>query len=164
MSTLNRSSIYSTSRSSLCQQSISQMGIHQRIVQINYYVCRQLAMEFLVTPTDLDILQGTLFAWSLKIRFLSNVTPRNLTVETFVRIDSWILISNAFFLVGDYYIWSFTNVQRKSVRLEPVINSCQFPVHSALNIVNVSVGCKNWCIVSKMNKTHLVWDPCMSLI
>ena len=35
----------SISRSSPCQQSISQMGIHQRILQFNHYVCRQLAME-----------------------------------------------------------------------------------------------------------------------
>ena len=50
-----------------------------------------------MTPTDLDILLVTLFTWSLKVRFSSNVTPRNLTVETFVRIVSRILMSNAFF-------------------------------------------------------------------
>ena len=110
-----------------------------------------------MTPTDLDILLAILFTWSLKVRFSSSVTPRNLTVETFVRIVSRILMSNSFFLVGDYHIWSFTNVEWKSVGLEPVINSHQFPVHWGMNIVNVAVGCKNCCIVSKMNKEHLVW-------
>ena len=56
-----------------------------------------------MTPTDLDILVVTLFTWSLKIRFSSSVTPRNLTLETFERIESRILmLSNKFFLVGDY--------------------------------------------------------------
>ena len=50
-----------------------------------------------MTPTDFDILLVTLFTWSLKVRFSSSVTPRNLTVETFVRIVSQILMSNAFF-------------------------------------------------------------------
>ena len=49
-----------------------------------------------MTPADFDILLVTLFTWSLKVRFSSRVTPRNLTVETFVMIDSRILISNAF--------------------------------------------------------------------
>ena len=57
-----------------------------------------------MTPTDLDILLVTLFTWSLKVRFSSSVTPRKLTVETFVRIVSRIVMSNAFFLVGDYHI------------------------------------------------------------
>ena len=98
------------------------------------------------------------FIYMVLIRiFSSSVTPRNVTVETFVRIDSRILMSNAFFLVGDYHIWSFTNVQRKSVGLDPVINPYHFPVHSGMNIVNVTVSCKNCFIVSKMNKKHLVW-------
>ena len=50
-----------------------------------------------MTPTDSDILLVTLFTWSLKVRFSSSVTPRNLPVETFVRIVSRILISNASF-------------------------------------------------------------------
>ena len=37
--------------------------------------------------------------------------------------------------VEDYHICSFTNVQRKSVGLEPVINSYQFPVYCGMNIV-----------------------------
>ena len=35
----------------------------------------------------------------------------------------------------------YYNVQKKSVGLEPVINSSQFPVHCGINIVNVTVGC-----------------------
>ena len=50
-----------------------------------------------MTPTDLDILLLTLFTRSLKGRFSSSVTPINLTFETFVRINSRILMSNAFF-------------------------------------------------------------------
>ena len=50
-----------------------------------------------MTPRDFDILLVTLFTWSLKVRFSPSVTPRNLTVEIFVRIVSRILMSNAFF-------------------------------------------------------------------
>ena len=103
------------------------------------------------------------------------ITPRNFTVDIFVMINSRILMSNAFFwleiticevlltfnvecffLVGDYHMRSFTNVQRKSVGREPVINCYQFPVHCGMNIFNVTVGCKNCCIISKMNEMHLV--------
>ena len=49
-----------------------------------------------MTPTDLDILLVTLFTWSLRVRFSSRVTSRNLTVETFVRIVSRILMFSAF--------------------------------------------------------------------
>ena len=34
----------------------------------------------------------------------------------------------------------FTNVQKKSVVLEPVINSYQFPIVSGMNFVNVTVA------------------------
>ena len=44
--------------------------------------------SLLMTPTDLDILVETFLTWSLKLKFSSSVTPRNLTVETFVRIES----------------------------------------------------------------------------
>ena len=71
---------------------------------------------------------------------------------------------NCIFLVGDFHIWSFTDVERKSVGLEPVINSYQLPIHSGMDIVNVTVRCKNCCIISKMNKKHLIWDLYMSLI
>ena len=73
-----------------------------------------------MTPTGLDILLVTLFTWSLKVRFTSSVTPRNLTVETLVMIVSRISMSNAFFWL-EIIIYDFTNVQRKSVGLEPVI-------------------------------------------
>ena len=73
--------------------------------------------------------------------------------------NDWFLNLNVVcvFLVGYYHIWSITNVQRKSVGLEPVINSYQFPVHCGLNIVHVSVGWRSCCIVSKMIKKYLVW-------
>ena len=50
-----------------------------------------------MTQTDLDILIVNLFTRSLKVRFSSSVTPMNLIVETFVRINSRNLTSNAFF-------------------------------------------------------------------
>ena len=53
--------------------------------------------NLLITPTHFDILVVTFYTWSVKVRFSSSVTPRNLTVETFVRIESWILMSIAFF-------------------------------------------------------------------
>ena len=110
-----------------------------------------------MTPTDLDILIVTLLTCSLKVRFSSSVTRRNLTVETFVRIVSLILMYNAFYwLEIIIYEVLLTNVQRKSVGLKPVINSYQFPVHLRMNIVDVTVGCKNCCIISKMNKAQLV--------
>ena len=49
-----------------------------------------------MTPKDLDILVVRNFTWSLKVKF-SSVMPRNLTVETFVRNESRILMSIAFF-------------------------------------------------------------------
>ena len=72
---------------------------------------------------------------------------------------NWISNSNlnCIFLVGDHHIWSFTDVKRKSVGLELIINTYQLPIHSGMDIVNVTVGCKNSCIISKMNKTHLIW-------
>ena len=64
---------------------------------------------------------------------------------------------NCIFLVEDYHILNFTDVERKSVGLEPVINTYQLPIHSGMDIVNVTVRCKNCCTISKMNKTHLIW-------
>ena len=106
-----------------------------------------------------------LFTCSLNVKFSSSITPRNLTVETFVRIDSRFLMSNAF-LVGDYHIWSFTNDQRKSIGLEPVINSYQFPVHCGMNIVNVTTLSDAKTVVSSAKWTKRIWfeDLCMSFI
>ena len=110
-----------------------------------------------MTPTYLGTLVVILFKWSLKVRFLSSLTQRNLTFETFERIESQNLMSITFFwLEIIIYEVLLTLVERKSVGLEPVINSYQFPIHSVMNIVNVTVGCKNCCIVCKMNKTHLI--------
>ena len=52
-----------------------------------------------MTQTDLDILLVTPFRWFLKVRFSSSVTLGNFTVETFIIIDSRIIMSNAFFLL-----------------------------------------------------------------
>ena len=78
------------------------------------------------------------------------------------------LISNfngeCVFLVGDYHTWSFTKFERKSVGFEPIINSYQFPIHSGMNIVNVTVGCRT--VVSSAKWTKRIWfeDLCMSMI
>ena len=135
------------------------MGIHQRIVQFNNYVCRQLAES----PDDTNRHRY------ITSHFIYMVFKRKIFIERYSNeFDCWnfrkdwiltsrILMSNSFFLVGDYHIWSFTNVQRKSVGLDIVINSYQFPVDWGMNIVNITVECKNCCIVSKMDKAHLVW-------
>ena len=44
-----------------------------------------------------DITIAILFIWCIKVRFTSSVTPRNLTIETFLRIVSRIFMSNALF-------------------------------------------------------------------
>ena len=134
------------------------MGIeHQRIVQFNHYVCRQLAME---SPRDTNRLRYfiiDLIYKVLEVRLSLSVTPRNLPVETFVRIDSRILMSNAFFCL-EITIYEVLLMFRESLfGLEPAINSYQFPVYCDMNIINVTVRCNNCCIVCKMNKAHLVW-------
>ena len=49
-------------------------------------------------PTGLDILlRSDLIYMVMKVNFHHSVAPRNLTVKTFVTIDSRILMSNAFF-------------------------------------------------------------------
>ena len=71
---------------------------------------------------------------------------------------NWILNFNVncIFMVRYYHIWSFPNIERNSVGLEPVINTYQFPILSGMNIVNVTVRCKNCCIISKMSNMYLV--------
>ena len=56
------------------------------------------------------------------------------------------------------FFWrlSYMKCYWKSVTIEPVINTYQLPIHSGMDIVNVNVGCKNCCIISKMNKMHLI--------
>ena len=49
------------------------------------------------TNRPIYILVATLFTWSLKENFVNRVTPRNLTVEAFVRIESKIVMLNMFF-------------------------------------------------------------------
>ena len=75
------------------------MGIHPTVVQFKHYVCRPVALE---SPLDNNrltvvILLVTLFTWSVKVRFSSSLMPRNLAVETLIRIVPRILMSNASF-------------------------------------------------------------------
>ena len=50
----------------------------------------------------------------LKVRFSLSVRPMNLTVETFVRIDSRILMSNAFFWL-EIIMYEFLLTLRESL-------------------------------------------------
>ena len=62
----------------------------------------------------------------LKSKIFIECNEKNLTVETFVRIDSRILMSNAFFwleIIIHEVFFIIYEVQRKSFGLEPVINS-----------------------------------------
>ena len=83
-------------------------------------------------------------------RFSSSVMLRNLTVETFVRIESRILMWIAYFWL-EIIIYEVLLTLRESLL---VFNTYQLPIHSGMDIVNVTVGCKNCCIFSKM---HLIW-------
>ena len=62
-----------------------------------------------------------------------------MTVETCVRIDSQILMSNVFFWLEITFAFS---IQRKCFGLEAVIKYYQFPVHCGMNTVNVTADAK----------------------
>ena len=47
--------------------------------------------SLLLTQTDIDILVVTFFTSSLKVRFSSSATPRNLTVETFGPLNFYVI-------------------------------------------------------------------------
>ena len=73
---------------------------------------------------------------------------------------NWITNSNVncIFLVGDYHIWSLADVERKSVCLKPVINAYHAGPYSQWHAWTLTtMGCKNCPIISKMNKTQLIW-------
>ena len=76
---------------------LSQMRIHQRKVQLNHHVYRQLAMKFPHDTNRLRYFSSDIFYMVIKSKLSSSATPRNLTVETFVRIESGSLMSDAFF-------------------------------------------------------------------
>ena len=82
------------------------MGIHKRKVQFNHYVCSQLAMESPHDTNRLRYIISGLTYMVLKSKILSSATPRNLTVETFVRIVSRICMCNAFFWLEIFIITS----------------------------------------------------------
>ena len=112
------------------------MGIYKRIVQLKQHVFRQLQES----PHDTNRLRYfivvTLFTWSLKVKVSSSIK------EWLSELSEW-LISNCnvfewVFVFGYYYMCSFTNIETKSVGHEPVITSYQFPIHSGINIVNVT--------------------------
>ena len=105
-----------------------------------------------MAPTDLDIIVETLFTRLLKVRFSSSITPRNLTVETFVMIESRIVMSNGFFMVGDYHTWSFTNVDRK---LEPVSISTSSLFTVAWTLLMWQLDAK--AVVSSAKWTKRIW-------
>ena len=124
-----------------------------------------MEMESPHDTNRLKYITSDLIYMVLKGRFPSSATPRNLTVETFVRIVSLILMSNAFFWL-EIIIYEVLLTFRESLQvpLEPVINSYQFHVHWGMNIVDVTVGCKNCCIGAKWIKRNWSEDLCMSLM
>ena len=109
-----------------------------------------------MTPTDLHILLVTLFTWYLKVRFLSSVMPRNLTVETFVKIDSRILMSNAFFWL-EIIIYEVLQTFNES---QLFLSQLSTPTSSLFTVARTPLmsqsDAKTVVFVSKMNKAQLV--------
>ena len=114
-------------------------------------------MSLLITPTDLDILVVTFFTWSLKVRFSSTVMPRNLTVETFVRIESRILMSIAFLWLEIIIYKVLQTLTESLLALSQLSTSTSTLFTVAWTLLNVTVRCKNCYIFIKMNKTNLIW-------
>ena len=111
----------------------------------------------IMTPADFDILIVTLFTWTLKVRSSSSITPRSLIVETFVRIESWIVMSSNELIRLDIIIHEGLLRLRKSVSLEPVINSYQFPIHNGMNIANGQCRMQKLLYHQQNVQTYLMW-------
>ena len=103
-----------------------------------------------MTPTELNILLVTLFTWFLKVRFSSSVKPRNLTVETFVRIDSRILMSNAFFWL------EITKYEVLNTFKESLLVLCQLLFTVAWTLL-MSLSDVKTVVSSAKEQAHLVW-------
>ena len=79
--------------------------------------------------------------------FIKCITPRNLAVETFVRIESRIImLSNVSFRLEMIIYEALLTLNESLLALSHLSTPT-----SAINIVNVSIGCKNSCIVSTQN-------------
>ena len=60
----------------------------------------------------------------------------------------------------DYHIWSFSNIERKSVGLEPLINFYQFPIPSGMNIVKADAK----TVVSSAKWTKRTWFEDLNML
>ena len=110
-----------------------------------------------MTPTGLNILLVTLFTWPLKVIFSSSVTPRNLTVVTFVRIDSRILMSNALLWMEIIIHEVLLTFRESLLILSPLSTPTSSLFTVAWTLLMSLSDAKNSYIVSKINKAHLVW-------
>ena len=156
-----QSSTISTSRSSPLvlpdlPHASSQMGIHQRIVQFNHYVYRQLVME---SPHDTN-----------RLRYItSDLTDMVHNSKIFIEcnskeFDCWNFRKDWFsnfnveyvFLVGDYHIWSFTAF-RESVLALSQISAPTSSLFTVAWTLSMSLSDEKTCIVRKMKNAHLVW-------
>ena len=80
--------------------------------------------------------------------------PRN-----FVFCQNWISNSNVnyIFLVGDIIYKILLMLRESLLALSQLSTRTSSLFTMARNIVNITVGCKKCCIISKINKTHLIW-------
>ena len=84
-----------------------------------HYVCRQLAMESPHDTNRLRYFSNDLFHMAIKRKFFIKCKAKEFDCWNLHR--DWISNCNieCIFLIGVYYIRSFTNVERKSVGHEP---------------------------------------------
>ena len=153
--------------------------IYQRIVQLQCCAADNRQKSFLVTPTDLNsLLVIYLIYMVMKWRFSSSVTLRNLVVQTFtmVKLLHLMMPLACFFIVWDNHTWSFTNIERKSVGFEEIINSYQFPIvmiwqflmplSDAKPVVSSAKGTERWFeglylpLINKRKSTGLNTQLC----
>ena len=93
-----------------------------------------LAKESLHVAYRLRYFSSYVIYMVIKIKIFIMCNAKLFDCENFRKdwISTCINVVECVFLVRYFHIWSFTNVDRKSVGLEPVINSYQFPIHSCM--------------------------------
>ena len=143
------------------------MGIHQRIVQFNHYVCSQLAMESHDTDRLWYFTSDLIYMFLKSKIFIECKTQRNLTVETFVRIDSLIWMSiyiYAFFWL-EIIIYEGLLTFRESLL---VLSQLLTPSSSLVTVTWTLLMSLSDAetVVSSAKWTKRIWleDLCMSLI
>ena len=88
--------------------------------------------------------------------------PRNLIVETFVRIESWVLISIAFFWL-EIIIYEVLLMLRESLLALSQLSTPTSSLFTVAWTLLMSLLDAKTCTISKMNKTHLIWG-CIHVI